>query len=238
MFFCGQYLQVFDTVVSFITVDVMNMLIRAQRPFQVLLHKMPMLPDTLTAWDLDASVSIVNVAPASPVWVDLTDNLTFAYGGAFPRAVLALIRATSGNRLMERGAAGETNALCGSASPFAVLFAGAGLGNTRLGAVLPSSFRNTTWLHSKGDTAVQASAFDAGQCGRIGVHHDLLRGVMPSAIASSAGALLCLNYSIATPQMLFNWGDGGRAWIAGEHLDALIRDGGESCTATEQAVIG
>ena len=31
------------------------------------------------------------------------------------------------------------------------------------------------------------------------------------------------------------WGQNGRAWITGEHLDALIRDGGEAATAIEQA---
>jgi len=31
-----------------------------------------------------------------------------------------------------------------------------------------------------------------------------------------------------------SYGENGRVWIAGEHLDTLIRDGGEACTAHEQ----
>jgi len=95
-----------------------------------------------------------------------------------------------------------------------------------------------TWLLSGRGTVVAGTTWTTGMMrpnvngfivpdgGTVGGHAYLITGYN-----RVSGTFRVLNSWSA------DWGDNGRAWIAGEHLDMLIRDGGEACTAQEKAVL-
>lgn len=67
--------------------------------------------------------------------------------------------------------------------------------------------------------------------------HGIIR---PTDVVVGGHAYLCIGYSRRSGRFRIQnswgsgWGERGRAWLLGEDLERLMRDGGEAATATEQ----
>lgn len=90
------------------------------------------------------------------------------------------------------------------------------------------------FLLGNGGTCVLGTAWTGGM-----MRSDDRGFIAPSGNVVGGHAYLAVGYSRTRGvfRLLNSWGrswsQGGRAWILGEHLDVLIRDGGEACAGTE-----
>jgi len=91
-----------------------------------------------------------------------------------------------------------------------------------------------TWLLSGHGTCVAGTAWTSGM-----MRPNDKGFIAPTGNSVGGHAYLIVGYNrVSGVFRILNswgsWGQNGRAWILGEHLDVLIRDDGEAATAIEQ----